>query len=438
MRKKGLQFSFNIQSRPVFFDVWPLFTKSLHPTSLRPIPSLFGRATRRGMECFASSRPPKTYSPVEYMPLEDIERPERYHPGGYHPIVIGDCLSDRYDVVHKLGFGTYSTTWLARDRKTKKYVAIKIAVADADMQESKILGYLALSDQNDECLVTEPGMMSLAEAKDASYCRLFELPVAKAITAQVIQAVAFLHHRGIVHADLHTGNIMLRLPNSMDELSPEQLYEKYGRPNIEPIVRLDGKPLPDGVPTHGVVPIWLGKESELVTLTEAKIFLTDFGESFLPAMTQRRYSNAPDILVPPEIYFLPCETVSFPSDIWTLACFNPSKDWMIKEHVDTLGKLPHDWWQKWDARQRWFNEEGGRTSGRAGRSLTDRFVDSVQLPRQEQVIEDVGQAEKTAMLNMLRGMLIFMPGKRLTAAEVMKSEWILRWALPVLERTVTT
>ena len=253
-------------------------------------------------------------------------------------------------------------------------------------------------------------------------------------------------------ADLHTGNIMLRLPNSMDELPPEQLYEKYGRPSIEPIVRLDGKPLPSGVPTHGVVPIWLGKESELVTLTEAKIFLTDFGESFLPTMTQRQYSNTPDILVPPEIYFLPCEPVSFSSDMWTLACtiwdiigqrplfegFNPSKDWMIKEHVDTLGKLPHDWWQKWDARQRWFNEEGERKSGRTGRSLTDRFADSVQLPRQEQAVEDIEQAEKTAMLNMLRGMLMFMPDKRLTAAEVMESEWMLRWALPVLERMITT
>ena len=226
--RKGLQFSFNIRSKPVFFDLWPLFTTSLHPTNLRPIPSLFGRATRRGMESFASSGPSKTCSPVEYMPLEDIERPERYHPGGYHPIVIGDCLGDRYDVVHKLGFGTYSTTWLARDRKTKKYVAVKITVADADMQESKILGSLALSNLKDEghpgkalipqvldkflvdgpngrhrCLVTEPGMMSLAEAKDASYCRLFELPVAKAITAQVIQAVAFLHHRGIVHAGIY-------------------------------------------------------------------------------------------------------------------------------------------------------------------------------------------------------------------------------------------
>ncbi|KAJ9487004.1 hypothetical protein VN97_g6322 [Penicillium thymicola] len=189
------------------------------------------------------------------MPVEDIENPGRYRPGGYHPIAIGDRLSDRYDVVHKLGFGTYSTIWLARDANTRKYVAIKIAIAEAAMPESKILNALALSEPSDEgqpgidliphvldmfsldgpngrhrCLVTEPGMMTLDEAKDASYTRILKLPVARDIAAQVIQAVAFLHHRGVVHADLHAGNILFRLPNSIDELSPEELYQKYGSP----------------------------------------------------------------------------------------------------------------------------------------------------------------------------------------------------------------
>jgi serine/threonine protein kinase len=42
-------------------------------------------------------------------------------------------------------------------------------------------------------------MMSLAEAKYASSVRLFQLPVARAIAAQLVQAVAFLHSQGIVH-----------------------------------------------------------------------------------------------------------------------------------------------------------------------------------------------------------------------------------------------
>lgn len=159
------------------------------------------------------------------MPIEDVEKLERYRPGGYHPIAIGDHLHGRYDVVHKLGFGTYSTTWLARDQKTRKYVAVKVGIAEGDSQESKILQLLGLATTKDKehpgetiippvldefclhgpngthrCLVTVPAMMSLAEAKDASSIRLFQLPVAKAITAQIVQAVAFLHARGAVHA----------------------------------------------------------------------------------------------------------------------------------------------------------------------------------------------------------------------------------------------
>ncbi|KAK9638209.1 hypothetical protein HCH54_009072 [Aspergillus fumigatus] len=127
-------------------------------------------------------------------------------------------------------------------------------------------------------------MMSLGEAKDASSIRLFQLPVARAMAAQLVQAGAFLHSQGIVHGDLHDGNVLVRLPGSRDSLSPEQLYEKYGSPRYEPVVRLDQGPLPVGVPENVIVPIWLGKESELVDLSEAQIILTDFGESFVPVI----------------------------------------------------------------------------------------------------------------------------------------------------------
>lgn len=52
------------------------------------------------------------YPPIEdiYHPEVDIEYLENYVPGGYHPTLIGDTFcSGRYTVVHKLGFGGYST-----------------------------------------------------------------------------------------------------------------------------------------------------------------------------------------------------------------------------------------------------------------------------------------------------------------------------------------
>lgn len=39
-----------------------------------------------------------------------------YRPGGYHPVALGDTLSDgRYKICHKLGYGGFSTVWVARD-----------------------------------------------------------------------------------------------------------------------------------------------------------------------------------------------------------------------------------------------------------------------------------------------------------------------------------
>lgn len=49
---------------------------------------------------------------------EDEEDWEDYVKGGYHPVKIGDSFSDgRYTVVRKLGWGHFSTVWLANDTK---------------------------------------------------------------------------------------------------------------------------------------------------------------------------------------------------------------------------------------------------------------------------------------------------------------------------------
>lgn len=57
-------------------------------------------------------------SPSESIMTEDEEDWEDYVKGGYHPVKIGDAFSDdRYVVVRKLGWGHFSTVWLAKDTK---------------------------------------------------------------------------------------------------------------------------------------------------------------------------------------------------------------------------------------------------------------------------------------------------------------------------------
>lgn len=177
---------------------------------------------------------------VMYEPIEEtgIFGPfERYCAGGYFPAQIGyELRSSRYRIVDKLGHGSYSTTWLARDEHLAKYVAIKIGTSQSDRSaESTILtdlweeevctirsfaGVALVPDILDEfqvegpeiqgvkwkhrCLVTTPARMSLSDAREASHKRVFQPIVARAIAAQLIQAVASLHARGIVHGGEHS------------------------------------------------------------------------------------------------------------------------------------------------------------------------------------------------------------------------------------------
>jgi serine/threonine protein kinase len=39
----------------------------------------------------------------------------QYCAGGYHPVRLGDLFNSKYEVQRKLGYGAYSTVWLAKD-----------------------------------------------------------------------------------------------------------------------------------------------------------------------------------------------------------------------------------------------------------------------------------------------------------------------------------
>jgi serine/threonine-protein kinase SRPK3 len=49
-----------------------------------------------------------------------------YKIGGYHPVHVGELLINRYVIVQKLGWGHFSTVWLARDNMYNSYVALKV------------------------------------------------------------------------------------------------------------------------------------------------------------------------------------------------------------------------------------------------------------------------------------------------------------------------
>jgi serine/threonine-protein kinase SRPK3 len=69
----------------------------------------------------------------QYQPsrLDNVEDIESYTTGGFHPVHLGDIFKSQYKVLHKLGYGGFSTIWLALDSHVHQCVAIKIIRADA-------------------------------------------------------------------------------------------------------------------------------------------------------------------------------------------------------------------------------------------------------------------------------------------------------------------
>ena len=196
-----------------------LLTKRLPP---------YYRLSRRGRmsvsphptsPCLAMS----TSSPFVYEEIDGVERIEHYSPGGYHPICVGDRLHKRYRVMHKLGTGSFSTVWLARDEQLSKNVAVKVGISEPDQTEVNTLLQLtdpAAPQQEDfgrslilplldhfnihgpngvhSCLVTALARCSLS-ATGASDFGLFQLQVARSLAGQLALAVAFIHSVGYVH-----------------------------------------------------------------------------------------------------------------------------------------------------------------------------------------------------------------------------------------------
>jgi serine/threonine protein kinase len=42
----------------------------------------------------------------------------------------------------------------------------------------------------------------------------------------------------------------------------------------------------------------------------------------------------------------------------------------------------------------------------------------------------MGEDERDALFELVRGMLVFRPSDRLSASQVLESEWMRKWALP--------
>ncbi|KAJ8047608.1 SRSF protein kinase 2 [Holothuria leucospilota] len=168
---------------------------------------------------------------------DEQEDPEDYQKGGYHPVKIGDLFNSRYHVVRKLGWGHFSTVWLAWDLKGKRYVALKVVKSaqhytETALDEIKLLKCVRESDVEDPFrsqVVQLLDDFKVSGVNGTHVCMVFEVlghnllkpiiqsrymglpvPTVKSVIRQTLEGVEYLHTKcRIIHTDIKPENILM-------------------------------------------------------------------------------------------------------------------------------------------------------------------------------------------------------------------------------------
>lgn len=247
--------------------------------------------------------------------------------------------------------------------------------------------------------------------------------------------------------------MLIKAPSTLDQLSIEQFREKYGESKQYYVERLDGNPLPPGVPKTAAVSRSFGKRANNFTLSDARLLLSDFGEAFTPAAQSRlgKDCHSPIDFRPPEAFLQPDIPLSFSADIWCLALaiwdilgmqalFGSAfdcPDTIISQFADVFGPLPSDWWERWEGRAKYFNDDGSpRPRREIWPNLEQSFEECVQKHRRELNMGEYGRDETDAILDLMGRMLKLKPKERITIDEVLQCEWMTNWARPDYRRSL--
>ncbi|KAK0391163.1 hypothetical protein NLU13_0664 [Sarocladium strictum] len=366
--------------------------------------------------------------------LYNQEKVSRYRPGGYHPVCLGDRFKEgRYRIAHKLGWGGFSTVWLAKDTLLGKWVALKIATADSTSASSEVsilqslqqrpsvsdyvpqlLDYFTHTGPNGvhQCLVSEllgPSVDTVVADYHTGGDRLASETVLM-ISRQLLQAIAALHEAGYGHGDINGAN-MVFTAEKLAHLPEERLFAIIGAPEWTMLARVDGEPLCSSLPKQLVRKAgwddWVDEDDE-------DIRLLDWGEAFLHGAEPAKLAQPEDLRVP-ETFFI--GRFDYRVDLWRAGCTIYSlvfaarpfqslgnEALLIAQMINFVEELPVEWQATWQAIH---------TS--SGRSFPTSETTEFKLDRQFRKM--VSEPELVPLLPVIRGLMRFLPLNRISAAE---------------------
>ncbi|VAI20917.1 unnamed protein product [Triticum turgidum subsp. durum] len=404
---------------------------------------------------------------------EDEEGAEGYRKGGYHAARPGDRFAGgRFVAQRKLGWGNFSTVWLAYDTLLSRFVALKIQksardYAHAALHEIELLSAAAKGDPTNSkcviqlldhfkhagpngkhiCLVTEFLGDSLLRLIRYNRNKGIGLSRVREICRSVLTGLDYMHRElGIIHTDLKPENVLLvsTINPSKDpvrsRLTPILKRPEGNQYRTPPISfsekmlktrarRAVAKILQRRVSLGGFTADMV-KERSLDGIS-MKCKIVDFGNACWAdqqgdGVIQTRQYRAPEVIIG--------SGYSYSADMWSFACmafelatgdmlFAPNTCQGCSEDEDhlalmmeTLGKMP----------------KKIATSGTRSKDYFNRYGDLKRVkrmrfwPLERVLVERYNFTEPDAkgLADFLRPILDFDPENRPTAAECLKHAWL--------------
>ncbi|KAH2185472.1 hypothetical protein KXV52_002908 [Aspergillus fumigatus] len=205
--------------------------------------------------------PTSGYEHIDAGRLVEEEELLDYRADRFYPVHLGEVFRDRYQAIAKLGFGSSSTTWLARDLEARQYVALKVYVRTSlvhrelpsyhhiasRMKDSTHEGrgnvrrlldsFVANGPDGDHVvLVFEPAQMSLRDMKVVFRPEGFDEDFVRGAIIELLKALDFLHTHGEI---VHTGicpvdqSPLERRPHGVGPSGAKEIIAALGPPPVE-------------------------------------------------------------------------------------------------------------------------------------------------------------------------------------------------------------
>ncbi|KAF1820044.1 kinase-like protein [Dissoconium aciculare CBS 342.82] len=381
-------------------------------------------------------------------PLQPIEEENTpyYQPENFYPVQLGQVLQERYQVATKLGYGSSSTVWLARDLwryrwNSERFVAIKVSSNRQENDTCPELTTLRLIskanprhegwnfirrledsfsiggvDREHICLVFEPMREPLWLYARRFTTGVIPSEILKVMLQMILHGLDYLHTEcQIIHTDLKPDNIMVKIEDST--ILERDAKDEYQNPL--PQKHIDGRVIYLSRNDYGQPSVPIGI-----------VQIVDFDRSVSGKLSHSGCIQA-DVYRAPEVILDAGYTYS--ADIWSLGVmlwdllegnklFNviDSKETdEYDEHLHLaqitalLGARPKDF----GAGQRtsmFYNTNG---------DLRKKSLINEQF-NFESAIRSVGGEEKEMFIKFVKRMIRWRPNERSTAKELLDDPWL--------------